>query len=387
MITRKKKAVFLLIYMLLVLALLYFTTVFYRSFKLFDYLAANRNIMTAGVVEADARLGFAPKAGSHGWLRCPSPPDVPYFYDAFRFRIPEGQTDRTLKRPYILSLGCSFTHGDACNAEDTFSFIVARELNGTALNAGFWGYGLAQMLILARQYVSEYQPEYILAQYAPWLVERSSTPFPPTRFGKRTTPYFYEDENGQIQLHEPLKPLGKSNLESGLYSSFPLENYRGVSKTPGNFIRFYREIGYPLFVKHSDALVASYAMGRLTGEVPAPTTNRLAVVKYVYEQLAGLCASNNVTLVIPVLGAPEKEMVPYELEYIMSITNAIVIDTYTPIRKTLPDGEKETFLRAYAHYRGDPPVMIDGHPNAKAHAFYANEILKSLSAQPDHKSR
>jgi len=378
MLSKKKKTAFLFVYSLSLVVLAYFTFVFYRSYQLFNYLAENRNIMTAGVVEADSVLGFAPKAGSSGWLRCPSPPDIPYFYDEHRFRIPENQTNRVWTRPYVLTLGCSFTHGDACFAGDTFSFVLAREIKGTALNAGFWGYGLAQMLILARQVVDDHHPEYIIAQYAPWLVERSLTPFPPTRFGKRTTPYFFEDENGVIKLHEPLKPLGKSSLESGLFSSFPLEDYRGKPKSISRFISFYREIGYPLFVQHSDALVAGYALGRLTGEVPAPTTNRLAVVKYVYEQMAGLCASNQITLIIPVLGAPEKEMVPYELDYVFSITNAIVVDTYTPIRKTLPDETKETFYREYAHYRGDPPVMIDGHPNAKAHAFYAGEILKAL---------
>ncbi len=142
----------------------------FRAAKIYGLLKTPRVGVTGHVHRADPELGWSAVPGSQGALTFAVGPSVPLRYDDEAFRTPVGAT-RPRQRPYVLALGCSFTHGDGCSAEDTFCDIVARRLGGTCLNAGQQAYGLSQMLILARRLIPRHRPEIVLVQYSSWLVE------------------------------------------------------------------------------------------------------------------------------------------------------------------------------------------------------------------------
>ena len=116
-------------------------------------------------------------------------------FDKNGFRVPVGDTPtESHGSPLVLTLGCSFTYGDAVYARDTYPYLVGQSLKGTTKNAGCCSCGLSQMLILAGKLIPSHKPDYLIVQYSPWLISRSLSPFSPTYGGKSPAPYFYGDE-------------------------------------------------------------------------------------------------------------------------------------------------------------------------------------------------
>ena len=46
----------------------------------------------------------------------------------------------------------------------------------------------------------------------------------------------------------------------------------------------------------------------------------------------------------------------------------------------------ETYGKEYGHWRGSPPELVDAHPNEKAHAILAQEILSVIEASKSDSS-
>ena len=94
----------------------------------------------------------------------------PVRFDKRGFRIPAtGQepADRTGSR--LLYLGDSFTHGYGVTAEETFAYRTAKQLGASVMNAGVAGWGLAQMVMRARQTIPSIKPDKVIVQYSTWL--------------------------------------------------------------------------------------------------------------------------------------------------------------------------------------------------------------------------
>ena len=144
-----------------------------RAFSAYSFLKSDHLGFRGQVHRADPELGFAAVPGAQGFHVFPVGPPFPMRYDAEGFRIPASQApDAVRRRPLVLALGCSFTYGDGCRAEDVYPQLVAAELGGTALNAGKCAYGLSQMLLLARRLIPQYKPDYVLVQFSTWLPGR-----------------------------------------------------------------------------------------------------------------------------------------------------------------------------------------------------------------------
>ena len=187
-----------------VLAAAYVGAAAYRSKPLYESLKSHERGWSGRAHAPDARLGFAPVPGARGAHVFPIGPDVPMRYDAHGFRVPvHAEQAPAVTHPLLLTLGCSFTYGDAVAAEEAWPFVTAQMLGGTAANAGVCGYGLAQMLLLAERLVPSVAPDYLVVQYSPWLASRAQSPLGPSRFGYLPTPYFF-DQNGTLQLRDPV---------------------------------------------------------------------------------------------------------------------------------------------------------------------------------------
>ena len=58
----------------------------------------------------------------------------------------------------------------------------------------------------------------------------------------------------------------------------------------------------------------------------------------------------------------------------------IVVDAQTALLKRLAHVDEKTYQQEYGHWRGDPPVLIDGfHPNATGHRIIAQEIASKIN--------
>jgi len=59
-----------------------------------------------------------------------------------------------------------------------------------------------------------------------------------------------------------------------------------------------------------------------------------------------------------------------------------LVDPRPALLAALPSADRESYLRAYAHWRGTPPRLVDEHPNARAHAIVAAQVLAALGSAP-----
>ena len=244
-------------------------------------------------------------------------------FDKEGFRVPvEDTATESNGRPLVLTLGCSFTYGDAVYARDTYPYLVGQGLKGTTKNAGCCSCGLSQMLILARKLIPSHKPDYLIVQYSPWLVIRARDPFTPTYGGKSPAPYFYDDEG--VALHPPVFSTNITN--------FPIERYRSTPKSIIDFISFLWNAGFPQFI-YDDFNMSRYMFKRAIGRIPKPATDESKVVRYVYEEIATLARENGARLIILVLGdTPDPLPVP---EHLLP-ADGIIVDAHSALLERLP---------------------------------------------------
>ena len=367
-LSTEKKLLFycaLLLILSIASALVYLGYTVSRTIKLYSYIKSSQRGWQGKVFKSDAELGFAHIPDANGLHVFPVGPPIPMRFDKDGFRVPVGDTPTELnERPLVLTLGCSFTYGDAVYARDTYPYLVGQSLTGTTKNAGCCSCGLSQMLILARKLIPAHKPDYVIAQYSPWLVMRSLDPFAPTYSGKSPTPYFYKDDG--LALHPPVFPTNLGDLS--------LESYRSTPKSIIDFISFLWDVGLPQFI-YDDFNMSRYMFKRAIGLIPKPATNENNIVRYVYEEIASLTRENGSRLIILVLGN-SADPVPVPTHLLPS--DSIIVDAHATLLEQLSIVNKENYKKAYAHWRGSPPRIVDSHPNEKAHQIIANEILSKI---------
>ena len=219
-----------------------------RSRHLLRHLQQSQRGMSGHLHRWDAELGYATVAGAVGFDYFPVGPEVPICIDEFGFRVPEsGRSDRV--EAGLLTLGCSFTFGQACRAEDTYAYQLGARLGLAVANAGVCGYGLQHTLLQARRWIPQIRPKVVVAQLAPWMQQRAEQPFAPSQFGRLTCPYFV---GNPPQLRPPL-------FRSQVFE-VPVWEFRQRSRG------FFQKVGWPLFW-HEDR---AYLARRLQG-MPART--------------------------------------------------------------------------------------------------------------------
>jgi hypothetical protein len=365
---QKKKLVFYVIVLLIPLiplAGIYIGFTVYRTELIYDYVKSNQRRLGGKIHKADLELGFAPIPNSQGSDIFPIGPDIPTRYDANGFRVPlEDQQPASERHPLILTLGCSYTFGDATYAEDTYPYLVGQYLGGATKNGGVCSYGLAQMIMLGRRLVPTYKPDYLIVQYSPWLVSRATYPFAPSTFGKVPTPYFYKKDG--LALHRPVFQT--------IIFDLSIDRYRASPTGRSDFISFLWNVGLPLCI-HDDFNMVCYQLKKTFGFIPEPTNEEGEVIQSVYGELAKLAKENRAKLIIVVLKRfNEQVIIPYRL----FPQDALVVDAYQALVAKLPIANYQNYMEQYAHWRGTPLILVDTHPNARAHRIIAEEIVSKI---------
>ncbi|MFN0006751.1 MAG: hypothetical protein ACKVXR_02495 [Planctomycetota bacterium] len=353
---------------LALVALVYVGWVVQRSWSAYSWQIAGRGTV-GGLYEADPELGFRLVPGAVGAERFPIGPDVPARVDREGFRVPvDGPDPSPRTRPLVLAFGCSFTFGAACTAEDAFAYRVAQGLGGSCVNAGVSSYGEAQMLILARRQIPRLRPDVVLFQHSRWLGDRSRTWKAMTYFGDVPTPTFVGTE---ARLRPP--------RFSPIVFDLPVDRYLRAEPGALGFLSFLFRAGFPMFL-HDDA---HRAWAAATSDAEEATPDSIFFPK-VHAEVAELCRANGARLVYVVIGSGcPGEPTPKHI----TESGSLFVNASEALCGSLPGMEGLDmraqcliYLDHFAHWAGDPRVMIDVHPNAAAHAVIADQILSVLRA-------
>jgi hypothetical protein len=341
-----------------------------RATDLYAHLKDSGRGWTSQVFRADAELGLAPIPNAAGGEMLPLGPPVPTRFDEEGFRVPEARSFSARRRPLVLALGCSFTFGAACPAEAAYPAVVARAIGGSELNAGVPGYGLAQMLVLARRLIPRHKPDYVLVQYSEWLVSRGQAGYAPSFFGVVPTPFFVSAGAGP-----ELQPPVFRSWELAL----PLPRFRNTPKGVGDYSAFLLRAGLPLVV-HDDVSLALVSAQRSLGILPNRAADPETIVQAVYSEIGALCRAERAQMLVVLLGpAPS----PRRLEELEKA--GVVVDAELGLCRAVDDACPQPFpvvsgayRSAYGHFRGSPPLFVDPHPNARAHGVIADEVVAAM---------
>jgi hypothetical protein len=348
-------------------ALVYGGAVVWRSTIIYRCVKDGQRGWVGNIHRPDAELGCAVVPGGSGAEFYAIGPNVPSRIGEDGFRVP---CEAPLRRNSaagikVLALGCSFTFGSTCLAEESYPYLIASELDAECLNAGLCSAGLAQMEIQGRRLIPKHRPQIVLVQYSPWLVERSIVPFAPTYWGTCPCPYYYDAGGGGHAIQPPVFTASETLLSAAKYRS----SERGMK----DFLSFFFEIGLPNCV-YEDACLSKCGLMRAAGLVPRPSTDKAGIIQDVYGELHRQCKSVGARMVIVGMRESLENESPLPTESFPAGVD--VVETREALVANLSDTTPEAWNRAYYHWCGNPPVCIDGHPNQRAHRIIADVVLE-----------
>jgi hypothetical protein len=360
----KKKLLFYTVMFLMPVAVFALCSLSYTAFKTVRLFHIQGG-WKGKIHTSHPQLGYAHIPNARGAVLFQAGPEVPTWYDADGFRVPDRQSASSHPRPLILALGCSFTYGYATRAEETYTYLVGQSLNGESKNAGVVGYGLCQMFLLAKKLIPALKPDYLLVQYSPWLVDRAQTPVGALNIGRIPTPYFYEKDS-RFVIHPPVYPAKVFD--------FPVDRYLNAQGKWGNGWSFYWKVSVPLLV-YDGWNMARYTVSRGIGTVPKPTSSREGLITYVYNEINAIARENAAKTIIVVLG---NDTTPVAIKEQWFPSNALIVNAHDSLLKRLPVLNAENYLKEYAHFRGCPPKIVDVHPNERAHRIIADALVSAI---------
>lgn len=359
-IGRRKKFLFTVVLVLLnlfVFAVLYFGSIVWRSAS---YYGKHKR-WSGSVYRFDKNYGYFPKPYELAYHSLEYGEQVPVIFDKNGFRIPYGEEKKHDKssESQILFLGGSYTHGYGVPAEKTFAYLTASGLGAAAMNAGGSGWGLSQMVIRARDVIPILKPDIVVVQYSNWLAERSLTFYIPTNLGKPSVPYFYETE-GRVNIHPP--------LFQSINFKLPVSEFADK-----DYFSFFGHVAIPLLV-YDDYPVASTLIKHQLGLLMPPIKSRQKAVDFAYKEIQELCDANGANMVILVIPRTINDNPKDRLDAFSSH----VVHTLEPLIEKLSEPTQEVWSESYRFWRGNPPKMVDTHPNAHMHAAIAEILIGAI---------
>ena len=362
----------LMFYLLLVLQLgllallLYGAGTVFRGYALYTGIKAGQHGFVGGLHQADPELGYRLVAGASGYQLMSIGDPVPIHIDDFGFRVSStaSQSGEWSERPLLMTFGCSFTFGDAVPAEQTYTSVSGEILGGRAVNAGVSGHGLASMVIHARARVPEVRPRYLVVQFSPWLVRRALTEFAPARGWLAPVPY-YVDGADAVEIAPPPFLARADRLDVDYFRSSPA----GLL----DFIRFSWQVSLPLYL-HDDFNLLALRSKQWLGVVPKPASDPYRVIRSAYQEMADIARQNDARLVVLMMSNAEG----FNVEQGLFPADALLVNAERALEQQLDDKTLSAYQWRYWQVRGNPPQIIDEHPNALAHRIIAETLANAI---------
>jgi hypothetical protein len=367
--TNKRKALkFLLFFFLSVLLSMYVNNLIYRSYKLYEYLVAEKKNGWEGIVyQPDDTLGFKPVPNTRTYRTFPVGDKIPVIFNKNGFRIPLSDTvkDDPPNKTDLLFLGCSFTFGDGCNAEETFPYLVANNIQLSYINAGVCSYGLSHILILADKLIPRYKPKYVVVQYSEWLAARSASLYAPAYYMHLPNPYFSKKNNTFILQYPGFKS-----------QSFNLDSREIKSVYKGSFINFFFQKGLLFYLKE-DWLYQKNKISIATNNQLKPSIKIDEIENYAYNKISQIAAANGTTVIILNLGNFEYTKKSHQF---FSNKNIKYAEADSVLNNYLAMSLSRDYAKEFNiwKFNGKDSILVDKHPNSKAHRLIANSIINAI---------
>ena len=366
---KRKILNFSILFSFSILLFMYLNNLIYRSYKLYDYLVAEKKSGWEGIAyQSDDTLGFKPIPITRTYRTYSNGDKIPVIFNEKGFRVPLFDTvkDDPPNKTDLLFLGCSFTFGDGCYAEETFPYLVANDTHLSYINAGVCSYGLSHMLILAEKFIPRYKPKYLVVQYSEWLSARSTNLYAPAYYMHVTNPYFTEKSDNTFNLQYP-----------GFKSqSFNLDSREIKSQYKGKFINFLFQKGLLFYLKE-DWLYEKNKISILTNNLPRPSIKIDEIENYAYNKINQIAETNGTIVIILNLGNfkyTKKSHLLFSNKNIRFAEADSVLDNYLTMSLSKNYAKEFNIWK----FNGKDSVLMDNHPNSKAHRLIANSIVKAI---------
>ena len=362
MLLKRKVIGFYLLTFILLLVFLYSAFSLFRAGFSYHMVSAAQQGWSDGLTRGDRLLGHALSRNTSGHE---------IFYDrriavstnTYGMRVePSNRRDDGLGRK-VLFLGDSFTFGAAVEAKHTFPQLVASDKGLSVFNAAVPSYGVAHLVLQAETLIPSVKPDMVVVQYSPWLIQRSMSPFMETRFSEIPQPYISAD--GGLHVAAPLSP----NRLAGI----PIEQHITSSPNLAERVFFFFRYALPAILK-TDYDKLCIFMARVMGRMKAPASDPFEVTRYAYERISRVAGSHGSQVVILVLGSNQ----PFDIPFPFFPAGVYVVDAQSALIGALNQRTPEEYVRRYWHWSGNPPVLLDYHPNRVAHRVIADALIPSL---------
>ncbi|MDD2889059.1 MAG: hypothetical protein PHE49_00265 [bacterium] len=338
-----------------------------RTSKLYKHIKGPSCGWKGKLWQSDTTLGTRPIPNAKGFETFVISKDVPIKFDRNGFRVPVFCTDTTIKRPLFLFLGCSFTFGMACPAEESFPYIVSQDTKGSSMNAGICAGGLSQMLLLSRELVPHYKPDFVIVQYSPWLAQRATLMGAPTYIAVTPVPYISKTKDGK----NVISPIAFNSKTLDLN----IEKFRGTPKNIRDYTCFLFEIAIPLYL-HDVYYRTITALKKILGKIPKPDKNIKDIEQFAYSNIYDVCKQNNSKMIILNLGDITYTKNSHTL--ILPDSNIIFAEADSLLFRRLKSPDE--YNKEYMHwcFNGKDSVIEDVHPTYKANKIIAEAIVTTI---------
>lgn len=357
---RLKTVFFWFVTVLLAALLLELVLIPYRSWNDWKYLQSGEHGWTNHLFERDDNTGTRLRAGAEG-EEILYGSRIPVHIDAHGLRV-TALPAAPANGLRILFIGDSFTFGAAEPAENTFAEIAASRAGGIARNGGVPGYGLAQMVAAASRDIPAEHPGIVVFQYSPWLVERAMSPLAPSYIGLVPAPYFAAGNTADAPMRLE-KPLFAAKI-----TDVPVMDYAAGPGTRG-YASFLFRVGLPLYL-HDDLAFLGMNVRVLSGLSPVPVTDPALLIRHAYREMDRVARDHGALPVILVLGS----IAPFRVPATLFPPGIPVVDTQQSLLDALTEKSERGYARAWQHLAGEPPVVVDTHPNAAAHRLIGETL-------------
>lgn len=338
---------------------------------LYEYVKKPARGMEGKFFMADNWLGHRVIPNQHGfhtfYINETAHGKVPIYTNNSGCRAPQNQEQFMQSDTIHLFLGCSFTWGDYNIAEETYPYMVSKQLGNNYLNAGVSAYGLAQMQLKCNELMKTHHFKYVFVQYSPWLIDRAVDKYGPTFFGYRPYPYVAKNDTG-CYLHAPF-------FNSSMYD-VPIDYFKTSPFGFADKLKFIYQVGIPVLVKDYLKKIFYDNCVRLR-LLPNADYKREEVVNYTYSQIYNACKANGAQMVIVKFLAEDTLL--NHFKYLHQVT---VVNADSVLNAAIPATDFYThYKKTYCHtvWDGKDTVVYDEHFNYHAHQLITRSILSALS--------
>jgi hypothetical protein len=106
-----------------------------------------------------------------------------------------------------------------------------------------------------------------------------------------------------------------------------------------------------------------------------PIKSRQKAVDFAYKEIQELCDANGANMVILVIPRTINDNPKDRLDAFSSH----VVHTLEPLIEKLSEPTEEVWSESYRFWRGNPPEMVDTHPNTHMHTAIAEILIGAIN--------